>query len=158
MATPSKVGDVYYFGDWKPKQGKIKEEDPDAPPSHYKISNYNVIINDSKQYTWMIRTAVTHPYNVEKMAFFHEASECEAKVEGQHLVIVKQGEQWGISLKLPKTVDLSATPFIAESAKHELFVTMPKIGAKEPPNNITEVKAEWGHPPSYYTPGVRRDD
>ena len=156
---------VYYDGGWKPKQTKIKQEDPDAPPTHKKIAEYQVIVNNDTQYSWNITTHVTHPYDVEKVSFHEEAADCDVRIEeggildgptGRLLVITKKGEQWGIAMKLPKSVDLDATPFTA-CDRHTLLLTMPKIGATEPVKGITmeDLKPDWAVDPKTINPPIK---
>uniref|UniRef100_A0A7S3EVN1 Uncharacterized protein n=1 Tax=Haptolina ericina TaxID=156174 RepID=A0A7S3EVN1_9EUKA len=124
--------EVYYDGGWKPEHTVHSLYDENAPPAHFKVTEYQVVRNDTQQYTWMITTSVTHPYDITKNAWRASAAECDVTIEGQQLVIVKKGEQFGVVLKLPKSVDLSGT-ILAEGEEQTLFVTIPKIGATQPP-------------------------
>lgn len=126
---------VYYAGGWKPTHTVHSKFDANAPPQHFAIGNYCVLRNDAHQYTWQIKTSVTHPYDVTLIAWAAEANECEVKIDGQNLVIVRKGEEYGITMKLPKSADLNAS-VIVEGEKYTLLVTIPKIGATLPPRRM----------------------
>eukprot|EP00966_Prymnesium_polylepis_P238958 5526334-Prymnesium_polylepis.1 len=149
-----RVGPPVYFGDWKPNPGPNSKYDPDEAPKHHKVATYNVLVNDATQYSWDITTSVTHPYNVEKNVFHCEFPDLEVRMEGQDLVIVKQGEEFGICMKMPKSIDCSATPYV-DGLRHTLYVTMPKKGAPGPIKeiNMETMKPDWAYPASYYAPG-----
>lgn len=127
--------EVYYDGCWKHDQTVHSKYDENAPPAHFKISDYKVLLNDANQYTWHINTQVTHPYDVTKAAWSAKGEECEVKIEGQHLVVVKTGEQFGVTMKLPKSADVNAQ-LIVEADRYILYVTIPKIGATKAPKII----------------------
>ena len=127
--------EVYYDGGWKPNHTVHSKYDENAPPAHFKICEYKVLRNDANQYTWHITTHVTHPYDVTKAAWTAKGEECEVKIEGQHLVVVKKGEQFGITMKLPKSADVDAK-LIVEADQHTLYVTIPKIDATKAPDII----------------------
>ena len=117
------------------KRAALKEGE-DTTPQHHKITNYFVVINDAQQTTWEITTQVTHPRNLLRSAFNELAEDCEVRIEGVMLVIVKKGEEWGITMKLPKNVDVTATPLVIAGCQ-TLYVTLPKINATEPPAEIS---------------------
>ena len=104
-ALPTSTDDkkVYYEGGWKPTP-TINKHDPDAPPAHNRISNYNVIVNDDLQYTWSINPHVNTTYDITKVGWSANAEErktIDVRVDGQNLIIVKESEEVGIFRMLP---------------------------------------------------------
>lgn len=120
--------DVWYAGDWRAEPYTPSERSWADDSKHVKISNYHVVQNNASAYSWKIETRVTG--KDYKSAWDAKPEEITVKVENGCLVLLKNDEETGAYLKLPKNADPNGALHVDKPHENFLFVTIAKKGAK----------------------------
>jgi len=133
-----------YAGGWKPESErccKMTSDDLDAlKRSNAKISNYSVWRNDADSYVFSITPHVTAPDVTMVHWSCNDVDELTVTSEGGYIYLKKTGEEVGAYLKLPKNADPNAPVTVQKLGVRQLgcYVTVPKLGAKNPPAPLVD--------------------